>query len=172
MRWLYSGPWGTYDPSLDSNKAAIQIAKLWILGDKLGSPGFSELAMDRLIPMFRKAIWISPGFVHLIFNNCPTSSKLCRFATIQFIMNTMERDLDGEWQDVDAGLSKNESFASEVARIMPSVNRYLARWIAIDTSFDDTDLETYVERMELLLDRNPTETDVRMIDEEPDKEED
>ena len=40
-----------------------------------------------------------------------------------------------KWQEVDVSLSKTESFTSEVACVMPFVNRYLARWIAAETHF-------------------------------------
>ena len=65
-----------------------------------------------------------------------------------------------KWQEVDVSLSKTESFTSEVACVMPFVNRYLARWIAAKTFFEDTCFNIHVERITLLLKRNPSETDV------------
>ena len=158
MKWLYSGGSWTDDP--DEERNAVELARRWILGDKLGCPLFCEHTMDRLIHLHRLTFCISPTFVDIVFNNSHVGSRLCRFAVIAFIMDSMNADLGKEQMSSWATVSTiNESFSTEVTRLMPFVVRYFNKCHAHEGYFRSIREDRYREIFELLLKRNPTADD-------------
>ena len=164
VRWLYLGKLGE-NLTCISDKTAMEAAELWILGDKLGCPNLCKLVMLKLVSVYRDELYMRPAFIDLVFDNAPATSKLCLFATIQFIMDSMDTDLDskGNLKAQTDTPAKDESFGAELVRLMPLVHRYLYLWCSHYHGFDNDMSIHYNGRVQLLIDRNPSQADIDLV---------
>ena len=81
IQYLYTGT------AAFSDHTPIQVAKAWVLGDKLDSPIFTFQVLRQLVLMHRKDhLNCTPELIKYIFENCAITSDISTFATYQFVV--------------------------------------------------------------------------------------